>query len=59
MSGSVRQDNQDPALFGQTPWQTVGSVLPLRTRRGGVAPISSERPISVRAPELFAEPIIT
>ena len=53
MSGSERQDNQDPALFGQTPWQTVGPFFHYGLPWRGCADLVGSTNIGAR-PDLFS-----
>ena len=52
MSGSARLDNQDPTLFGQTPWQTVGPFFHYALPWRGGADLIGETPIGART-DLF------
>ena len=49
-----RQDNQDPAIFGQTPWQTVGPFFHYGLPWKGGADLVGQSEMGAR-PELFPD----
>ena len=49
-----RQDNQDPSLFGQTPWQTVGPFFHYGLPWKGGADLVGQSDLGAR-PELFPQ----
>ncbi|WP_375294276.1 hypothetical protein [Caballeronia sp. PC1] len=51
---SARFDNQDPRLFGQTPWQTVGPFFHYGLPWKGGADLVGLSDLGAR-PELFAD----